>query len=67
MKKSSGFPREILSAQIGGIAEALGNLTEREAIDPVIKATVTLSESGLVSVNEAVAYGEIKDESLTGM
>ncbi|KAF8841856.1 actin-like ATPase domain-containing protein [Paxillus ammoniavirescens] len=60
------FPREILSAQISGIAEALGNLTEREAIDPVIKATVTLSESGLVSVNEAVAYGEIKDESLTG-
>ncbi|KIK97251.1 hypothetical protein PAXRUDRAFT_825149 [Paxillus rubicundulus Ve08.2h10] len=61
-----GFPREILSAQISGIAEALGNLTEREAIDPVIKATVTLTESGLVTVNEAVAYGEIKDESFTG-
>ncbi|KIJ60918.1 hypothetical protein HYDPIDRAFT_169952 [Hydnomerulius pinastri MD-312] len=61
-----GFPREILEAQITGVAEALGNLTERGAIDPIIKATISLSESGFVSVKEAVAYGEIKDESLTG-
>lgn len=55
-----GFPREILEAQISGVAEALGNLTERGAIDPVIKVTVALSDSGFVSVEEAVAYGEIK-------
>jgi len=33
----------------------------------VVKATLTLSESGFVSVSEAVAYGEIKDDSITGM
>lgn len=62
----SGFPREILQVQINGVAEALGNLTERGAIDPVVKVTVALSESGFVSAKEAVAYGEVKDESLSG-
>ncbi|KAG2143962.1 Hsp70 protein-domain-containing protein [Suillus cothurnatus] len=62
----SGFPREILEAKIVGIPEAIGNLTERGAIDPVIKATVVLSESGFISVGDAIAYGEIKDDSLTG-
>ncbi|KAI6022904.1 Hsp70 protein-domain-containing protein [Pisolithus microcarpus] len=52
-----GFPREILEAQISG---RLAILTERGAIDPVIKVTVALSDSGFVSVEEAVAYGEIK-------
>ncbi|EEB88608.1 hypothetical protein MPER_13477, partial [Moniliophthora perniciosa FA553] len=37
----------------------------RGAVDPVVKATVKLSESGFVSVTDAVAYGDIKDESLT--
>ncbi|KAI6117497.1 heat shock protein 70 family [Pisolithus croceorrhizus] len=55
-----GFPREILEAQISGVVEALGNLTERGAIDPVIKVTVALSQSGFVSVEEAIAYGEVK-------
>lgn len=45
----------------------MANLTERGAIDPVIKLTVALSESGFVSAKEAVAYGEVKDESLTGV
>lgn len=62
----SGFPREILEAKIVGIPEAIDNLTQRGAIDPVIKATVVLSESGFVSVRDAVAYGEIKDDSITG-
>ncbi|KIK43680.1 hypothetical protein CY34DRAFT_81319 [Suillus luteus UH-Slu-Lm8-n1] len=62
----SGFPREILEAKIVGIPEAIDNLTERGAIDPVIKATVVLSESGFVSVGDAIAYGEIKDDSITG-
>jgi hypoxia up-regulated 1 len=42
-------------------------LTELGAVDPVVKATVTLSESGFVSVSDAIAYGEIKDDSLSGM
>jgi len=33
----------------------------------VIKATVVLSESGFMSVRDALAYGEIKDDSITGM
>ncbi|KAF9265145.1 actin-like ATPase domain-containing protein [Marasmius fiardii PR-910] len=61
-----GFPTHLLETEITGVAEALANLTERGAVDPVIKATVKLSESGFVSVTEAVAFGEIKDESLTG-
>ncbi|TFK24854.1 actin-like ATPase domain-containing protein [Coprinopsis marcescibilis] len=61
-----GFPTRMLEVEILGVAEALGNLTERGAIDPVVKATVSLSESGFVSVTGAVAFGEIKDDSLTG-
>jgi hypothetical protein len=62
----SGFPTELLEVEISGVAEALVNLTERGAIDPVVKATISLSESGFASVPEAVVYGEIKDESITG-
>ncbi|KAJ7057924.1 Hsp70 protein-domain-containing protein [Mycena amicta] len=46
--------------------EAIANLTEMGATDPVVKATLTLSESGFVSVSNAVAFGEIKDESIAG-
>ncbi|KAH6904466.1 heat shock protein 70 family [Coprinopsis sp. MPI-PUGE-AT-0042] len=61
-----GFPTRMLEVEITGVSEALANLTERGAIDPVVKATVSLSESGFVSVSKAVAFGEIKDETLTG-
>ncbi|KAM6493377.1 Heat shock protein 70 family [Amanita muscaria] len=61
-----GFPQRILEAEVVGVAEAIVNLTDLGVVDPVVKATVTLSESGFVSVTEAVAYGEIKDDSLTG-
>ncbi|KAF9238683.1 heat shock protein 70 family [Melanogaster broomeanus] len=63
---ASGFPREILQVQISGVAEAIDELTERGATDPIVKVTVALSESGFASVKEAIADGEIKDESLTG-
>jgi len=56
----------LLEAEIRGVSEALGNLTERGALDPVVKANVTLSESGFVSIQDAVAFGEIKDDSLAG-
>ena len=62
----SGYPTDILEAEISGIPEALANLTERGAVDPVVKATVVLSDSGFVSVQDAVAYGEIKDDSIAG-
>ncbi|KAG6812912.1 hypothetical protein H0H92_015464 [Tricholoma furcatifolium] len=61
-----GYPQRMFEAEILGVAEAIGNLTERGAVDPVVKATLMLSDSGFVSVSEAVAYGEIKDDSLTG-
>ncbi|KAF8346262.1 Hsp70 protein-domain-containing protein [Amanita rubescens] len=53
-------------AEIVGVAEAIANLTELGVVDPVVKTTVTLSESGFISVSDAIAYGEIKDDSLTG-
>ena len=59
-------PTEILEAHITGIPEAIGNLTERGAVDPVVKVTVVLSESGFAGVQDAIAYGEVKDTSFTG-
>ena len=55
-----------MEAHIKGVPEALKNLTDAGAIDPVVKATVVLSESGFASIPEAVAYGEIKDDSIAG-
>jgi hypoxia up-regulated 1 len=61
-----GFPTRMFEAEITGVEEAIGNLTERGAVDPVVKATLTLSESGFVSITDAIAFGEIKDESIAG-
>lgn len=63
----SGFPVDILEVHIGGVKEALANLTERGATEPVVKATVALSDSGFVSIKDAHAYAEVKDDSLTGI
>ncbi|KAF8515704.1 Hsp70 protein-domain-containing protein [Hysterangium stoloniferum] len=60
------FPAEISQAQITGVSEAFGNLTERGATSPVIKVTIILTESGFAVVQDAVAFGEIKDESIAG-
>lgn len=49
-----------------GIAEAMLNLTERGAIDPVVKVTVALTDSGMASIQDAIVYGEIKDDSIAG-
>jgi hypoxia up-regulated 1 len=64
---ASEIPVELLDARISGIAEALANITEAGGVDPVIKATILFSESGFVSVPEAVAYAEMKDDSLAGV
>ncbi|KAF8154153.1 Hsp70 protein-domain-containing protein [Crassisporium funariophilum] len=61
-----GYPTRMLEVELGDVSEAIANLTELGAVDPVVKATLTLSESGFVSVSDAVAFGEIKDDSLTG-
>ncbi|KAJ8481302.1 hypothetical protein ONZ51_g6075 [Trametes cubensis] len=61
-----GFPTEFLEAEIVGVSEAIQNITEAGATDPVVKATVMLSESGFASVRDAVVTGEFKDESITG-
>ncbi|KAK7055392.1 actin-like ATPase domain-containing protein [Favolaschia claudopus] len=61
-----GVPTRFLEVGIEGVTEAIANLTELGASDPVVKATVKLSESGFVSVSNAVAFGEIKDESIAG-
>ncbi|KAH8112056.1 actin-like ATPase domain-containing protein [Phellopilus nigrolimitatus] len=64
----AGFPTELLQAEISGVKEALAELVEAGAVDPVVKATVVLSESGFAGIQDAVAYGEIKkdDESFAG-
>jgi hypoxia up-regulated 1 len=60
------FPQDVFDAQISGIPDAIANLTGRGAIDPVVKITMLLTESGVASITEAVAYGEVKDESIKG-
>ncbi|KAI0651124.1 actin-like ATPase domain-containing protein [Trametes meyenii] len=61
-----GFPTEFLEAEIVGVSEAIKNITEAGATDPVVRATVMLSESGFASVRDAVVTGEFKDESIAG-
>ncbi|TDL26892.1 actin-like ATPase domain-containing protein [Rickenella mellea] len=61
-----GFPTDLLEAQISGVKEAIGNLTERGAIDPVVKATAVMSESGFATIQDAIAFGEIKDTTIAG-
>jgi hypoxia up-regulated 1 len=56
----------MLEADIVGFAEAIANLIEHGAVDPVVKVTLTLYESGFVSVSDAIVFGEIKDDGITG-
>jgi hypoxia up-regulated 1 len=57
---------EFLDIKIEGVAAALANISEGGGVDPVIKATLTLSESGFITVPEAFAYADVKDESIAG-
>ena len=47
----------MLEAELTGVQSAIANLTERGAVDPVVKATVTLSDSGFIAVKDAIADG----------
>jgi len=64
---ASEIPVELLDVRISGVAEALANITEAGGVDPVSKATILFSESGFVSVPEAIAYADMKDDSLAGV
>ena len=56
----------MMEVEIGNVAEAIANLTEQGVSEPVVKATITLSESGFISVSDAIVYGDIKDDTITG-
>ena len=56
----------MMEVEVGNVAEAIANLTELGASEPVVKATITLSESGFISVSDAIAFGDIKDDTITG-
>jgi hypoxia up-regulated 1 len=55
-----------MEVEIGNIEEAIGNLTELGTSDPVVKATITLSESGFILMPDAIAFSDIKDDTITG-
>ena len=63
---SSDHPQGIVEVKIGSVAEAIANLTEKGVVEPVVKATITLSESGFVSISDAIAVGELKQDSIKG-
>jgi hypoxia up-regulated 1 len=63
---SSDHSQGIVEAKIGGVAEAIANLTEKGVLEPVIKTTIALSESGFVSISDAIAVGEVKQDSIKG-
>lgn len=62
----SGAYTDLLEAEIKDVKSALANLTEAGAVDPVVKATIRVSESGFVGVQEVIAYGELKREGFAG-
>jgi hypoxia up-regulated 1 len=58
---------KILDVDVSNVTEAIANLTSRGAPEPVIKLILQLNENGLVSISDAFAFGEVKDDSLTGV
>ncbi|KZT03291.1 actin-like ATPase domain-containing protein [Laetiporus sulphureus 93-53] len=61
-----GLPTQLMEAKLVGVSEAIRNLTEAGATDPVVKATVSFTESGLSTLSDILVHGEIKDDSITG-
>lgn len=66
MRFSRGIPSKILEAELVGVQEAITNLTEAGAKEPVVKLTVGISDSGFATLEDAIAFGDIKDDSITG-
>jgi hypoxia up-regulated 1 len=63
---SRGIPLKIIEAELVGVQEAIGNLTEAGAKEPVVKLTVGISDSGFATLEDAIVFGEIKDDSIAG-
>ncbi len=51
----------MFEAQISGVKEAFAELLDNDVTDPVVKATIVLSESGFATVESAFAFGDIKE------
>lgn len=64
---SRGIPSKIIEAELIGIHEAITNLTEAGVKEPVVKLTVSISDSGFATLEDAIVFGEMmKDDSITG-
>lgn len=59
-------PLDILEVSFEGVEEAAKNLTDGGAKDVVAKLTVQYSDSGIVSVREALLAGEGYDQTFAG-
>ncbi|CCA66452.1 related to glucose regulated stress protein, HSP70-like [Serendipita indica DSM 11827] len=60
------IPPHILEAEIIGVADAVANLTSRGAVDPLVKVSVGMSDSGMITLHDAFVYGEVKEETVVG-
>lgn len=63
---SRGIPSKIIEAELVGIQEAITNLTEAGVKEPVVKLTVSISDSGFATLEDAIVFGEMKDDSIAG-
>ena len=66
MRFFRGTPLKIIEAELVGVQEAITNLTEAGAKEPVVKLTVGISDSGFATLEDAIAFGDIKDDSIAG-
>lgn len=56
----------IVEAELVGVQDAITNLTEAGVKEPVVKLTVGISDSGFATLEDAIVFGETKDDSITG-
>lgn len=56
----------ILNTELLGVSDAIANLTSKGATDPHVRVQVELTENGIVAIQDAYAYGEVKEESIAG-
>jgi hypoxia up-regulated 1 len=66
MRLPRGIPSKFIEAELVGVQEAITNLTEAGAKEPVVKLTVGISDSGFATLEDAIAFGDIKEDSITG-
>jgi len=66
MRFSRGIPSKIIEAELVGVQEAITSLTDAGAKEPVVKLTVGISDSGFATLEDAIVFGDIKGDSITG-